>query len=270
MPDTPEPSQREELLQAIAEEEPHLAGLETEARQVRSRLAALRGDLTALGDEPDIRVNVHEVSGAPVPWTLTEKVRLFRSLFRGREEMFPTRFVSKRNGKAGYPQACRNKLVRGVCELPRIKCAECPNQAFLPVDDAAVIAHLTGRYAMGAYPLLEDETCWFLAVDFDRMQKPANARLCGDENKGSGPRTSWHSPRSIPRSRNEVRSFFALPHPRLNLVSQITSRILLARKRRCPIAAQRTDTTSARQRRNDRRSTAQLSFTAKVVKVLLM
>ena len=49
-----------------------------------------------------------------------------------------------------------------------MKCGECTNQAFIPVDDAAVLAHLKGRHVMGVYPLLEDETCWFLAVDFDK------------------------------------------------------------------------------------------------------
>ena len=52
--------------------------------------------------------------------------------------------------------------------MPRVKCGECTNQAFLPVDDAAVLAHLKGRHVMGVYPLLEDETCWFLAADFDK------------------------------------------------------------------------------------------------------
>jgi hypothetical protein len=55
-----------------------------------------------------------------------------------------------------------------VCELPKIKCGDCPNQAFVPVDDQAVMAHLRGRHVMGVYPLRKDETCWFLAVDFDK------------------------------------------------------------------------------------------------------
>ena len=93
---------------------------------------------------------------------------LFRELFRGRRDVFPVRFVSKRTGKAGYAPACRNKFVPGVCELPKIKCGECQNQAFFVVDDAAVLGHLTGRQVMGVYPLLPDETCWFLAIDFDK------------------------------------------------------------------------------------------------------
>jgi hypothetical protein len=64
--------------------------------------------------------------------------------------------------------ACANKFVRGVCELPKVKCAECQNQAFLPADDRAVLDHLRGRHVMGVYPLLKDETCWFVAADFDK------------------------------------------------------------------------------------------------------
>jgi superfamily II DNA or RNA helicase len=124
--------------------------------------------LAALGTEPEIRVPMPSAVEVPMPQTSAEKVKLFRSLFRGRGDVFPIRFVSKRTGKSGYMPACRNKFVRGICELPKVRCGECPNQAFIPLDDAAVVGHLTGRHVMGVYPLLEDETCWFLAVDFDK------------------------------------------------------------------------------------------------------
>lgn len=93
---------------------------------------------------------------------------LFRQLFRGREDIYPTRFVSKKTGKSGYAPACANKFVEGVCPLPKVKCGDCTNQAFRPVDDRAVLAHLRGKHVMGVYPMLPDETCWFLAVDFDK------------------------------------------------------------------------------------------------------
>jgi hypothetical protein len=96
-----------------------------------------------LGAEPEIRVRRPLAIEATAPRTSAEKVALFRSLFRGREEVFPTRFVSKKTGKAGYAPACRNKFVKGVCELPKVKCGECPNQAFIPFDDAAIVGHLT-------------------------------------------------------------------------------------------------------------------------------
>ena len=75
---------------------------------------------------------------------------------------------ARRPGSPGMRPRAGTSSCRGVCELPKVKCGECPNQAFIPFDDAAVIGHLTGRHVMGVYPLLEDETCWFLAVDFDK------------------------------------------------------------------------------------------------------
>ncbi|HMF61542.1 MAG TPA: DEAD/DEAH box helicase family protein, partial [Vicinamibacterales bacterium] len=102
------------------------------------------------------------------------KIALFRSLFRGREDVYPRRFESRTTGKSGYAPACGNEWVRGICEKPRIKCAECPNRRFLPVTDDVIRWHLSGRdetgqaFVAGVYPLLQDETCFFLAVDFDK------------------------------------------------------------------------------------------------------
>ena len=110
-----------------------------------------------------------------------EKIAAFRSLFRGREDVYPRRFESRRTNKAGYAPACGNEWVRGVCEKPRIKCADCPNRRFLSVTDEVVHNHLSGRdelgrdFVMGVYPMLLDETCWFLAMDFDLEQWQADA-----------------------------------------------------------------------------------------------
>jgi len=162
-------AEKTELIAEIAKAEALLSRLRVEEEGTRTRLAALRAQLAALGaDQTAVRVPARATRRRPVPQNADEKVQLFRTLFRGRADVFPTRFVSKRTGKAGYAPACNNKFVRGVCELPKVKCSECPNQAFVPVDDAALLAHLRGRQVMGVYPLLEDETCWFLAIDFDK------------------------------------------------------------------------------------------------------
>jgi len=103
-----------------------------------------------------------------------EKIALFRSLFRGRDDVYPRRFESRKTGRSGYAPACANEWIRGVCEKPRIKCAECPNRRFLPVTDDVIRWHLSGSdaegqpFVAGVYPLLQDETCFFLAVDFDK------------------------------------------------------------------------------------------------------
>jgi hypothetical protein len=103
-----------------------------------------------------------------------KKIALFRSLFRGRDDVYPRRFESRRTGKAGYQPNCANEWVEGICAKPRVKCSDCPYQRFLPVTDEAVRWHLSGRddagkdFVMGIYPMLQDETCFFLAADFDK------------------------------------------------------------------------------------------------------
>jgi hypothetical protein len=114
------------------------------------------------------------------------KIRVFRSLFRGREDVYPRRFESRKTGRAGYAPACANEWVRGVCEKPRVKCAECPNRRFLPVTDDVIRWHLSGvdaqgqSFVAGVYPLLLDETCFFLAVDFDKANWQDDAAACLD------------------------------------------------------------------------------------------
>jgi len=101
------------------------------------------------------------------------KIELFRSLFRGREDVYPRRFVSRKTGRAGYAPACANEWIRGVCEKPRIKCTDCPNRRFFQITDEVIGWHLSGHddrgldFVMGVYAMLQDETCFFLAVDFD-------------------------------------------------------------------------------------------------------
>ena len=160
---------RDELLAEIAAEEARVAGLDREREASRLRLESLRQRLAIASASPAVMTSgLPLFPTAPIPQTPIDKVKLFRSLFRGREDVFPVRFVSKKTGKQGYAPACANKFVRGVCGLPRVKCGECPNQAFLPLADRAVLDHLRGRHVMGVYPLRDDETCWFLAVDFDK------------------------------------------------------------------------------------------------------
>lgn len=102
------------------------------------------------------------------------KITFFRSLFHGREDVYPRRFESRKTGRAGYSPACGNEWVRGICEKPRIKCSECPHQRFLPITDDVIRWHLCGHdeeareFVMGVYPMLRDETCFFLAADFDK------------------------------------------------------------------------------------------------------
>lgn len=110
------------------------------------------------------------------------KIALFRSLFRGREDVYARRFENLRSGRSGYSPACANEWAPGVCEKPRIKCSACPHQRFLSVTDEVVRWHLSGRdesgrdFVMGVYPLMRDETCFFLAIDLDKEGWHEDAR----------------------------------------------------------------------------------------------
>jgi len=97
-----------------------------------------------------------------------QKLKLFRQLFRGREDVYPLRWQSKKTGASGYMPECSNKFVPGVCDIEQVRCHACPNRNYRPVTDNAILAHLKGKHVMGVYPLLPDDTCWFLAIDFDK------------------------------------------------------------------------------------------------------
>ena len=96
-----------------------------------------------------------------------EKVGLFRRLFRGRTDVYPVRWEGKTSGKSGYAPACANEWRTGVCEKPRIKCGDCGHRLLVPLADSVIYGHLAGKQTVGVYPLLEDDTCYLLAVDFD-------------------------------------------------------------------------------------------------------
>ncbi len=103
-----------------------------------------------------------------------EKIALFQSLFRGRSDVYPRRFQNRKTLKSGYAPACKNEWVRNICQKPRIKCMDCQHRQFIPVDTEVVYWHLQGYdlkgddFVMGIYPMLLDETCYFLAADFDK------------------------------------------------------------------------------------------------------
>src|SRR5216117_129181 len=161
---TLQPPDQQSIRDAITREESRLLRLEEELTEAQARLLSLKAALATQSDSTEMSLSGDALSTSS---TVAEKVALFRSRFRGREDTYPRFWSNARTGRHGYAPACRNEWVRGVCEKPRVKCGECPNQAFIPVSDQVVLDHLQGRHVSGVYPLLEDDTCWFLAADFD-------------------------------------------------------------------------------------------------------
>ncbi|MEC5292820.1 DEAD/DEAH box helicase family protein [Aurantimonas sp. C2-6-R+9] len=149
-----------------------------------------------------------------------DKVALFRRLFAGRPDVFPVRWENRKTAKSGYAPACANEWVKGVCGKPQVKCGECPHQAFIPVSDDIIEKHLRGGdslrpsggdFVAGVYPLLPDETCWFLVADFDKENWAADALAMVETCRAKG------VPAALERSRSgnggHVWLFFSEPVP---------------------------------------------------------
>ncbi|MEQ8156585.1 MAG: hypothetical protein ABRQ25_17185 [Clostridiaceae bacterium] len=88
------------------------------------------------------------------------------SLFKGRTDVYAKRWINK-DGKAGYSPVCINEWKKWICNKPRTKCSQCENRKYSELNFDAVNRHLRGEDILGIYPMLADEGCYFLAMDFD-------------------------------------------------------------------------------------------------------
>ena len=152
-------------------EQDELAALQAENRRLTTLLDA-HGIAWRLPSVPATLLAMTESSR----FTTEGKIALFRRLFRGRANVYPARWESKASGKSGYAPACANEWRVGICQKPRIKCGDCTHRVLLPLTDAVIYKHLAGEHTIGVYPLLEDDTCYFLAVDFDEAEWRDDAR----------------------------------------------------------------------------------------------
>ena len=226
---------------------------EDEIERVRDRLRALEAEQLALRDrleELERHRAVFETASSALntsatpPVTMASsssaKVALFRRLFAGREDVFPIRWDNRKTGKGGYAPACANEWVKGVCNKPRIKCGECPNQAFIPVSDEIIERHLRGDhggrssgydFVAGVYPLLSDETCGFLAADFDKENWAGDALAVLETCSAKG------VPAALERSRSgnggHIWIFFSDPVP-ARLARQLGALLITATMERRP------------------------------------
>lgn len=142
-------------------------------RTENARLIALLESHDIEWQQPQAISTIPEAESAAL--TTEEKIALFRCLFRGRSDVYPVRWESKA-GKSGYSPACANEWKPGVCEKPRIKCADCVKRSLVPLSDQTIFDHLAGKHTVGVYPLLNDDGCHFLVVDFDKAHWQEDAR----------------------------------------------------------------------------------------------
>jgi hypothetical protein len=170
-----------EIEEAIAAAEARLAGLDEVRGKIQAELESLKAQQHLIRESAPVFAEKRPASVTNLS-PAEEKIALFRRLFRGREEVYPRRWESRNTGKSGYQPACRNEWITGLCEKPQVKCGACPQRDYLPVTDAIIRNHLSGSdsqaktnrggahdFTIGVYPLLPDETCRFLAIDFDKQ-----------------------------------------------------------------------------------------------------
>jgi len=167
----------DEIDHSLAEIEKELATLDARRARLLAQVVKLRQEKTSLLGGHETQSSRDKSPSVSNQSSQEDKIALFRNLFRGREDVYSKRFESLKTGKAGYQPACRNEWVRGICEKPRIRCEDCARRAFLPVTNEVVRNHLLGLdpqdksrrdFTIGVYPMLLEETCWFLAADFDK------------------------------------------------------------------------------------------------------
>ncbi len=171
------------LQNEIAELEQLLADKKHQLKEAQTVLAKQAAESTA---------TQNQINNYSPPET---KIALFRSLFKGREDVYAKRFENAKTGKSGYQPVCRNKWTI-VCKKPKINCGSCTQRSFESITDEVIRNHLAGLIVMGVYPLLQNETCHFLAVDFDKEAWREDAKAFMDTCKLEG------IPAALERSRS--------------------------------------------------------------------
>ncbi|MEO6005260.1 MAG: DEAD/DEAH box helicase family protein [Opitutus sp.] len=137
-----------------------LADLAAKAREIED-------ELTTIESEGQLRLATAATAPTSPPRSPAEKVALFIDLFGTRRSVYPKRWENQKTGKSGYAPACDNEWWPGICEKPKIKCTECLRQRFPPLDEQSIEGHLRGAHTLGVYAIATDDTCRFLAADFD-------------------------------------------------------------------------------------------------------
>ncbi len=134
-----------------------------EQRVIRDRISEAKSSFRILKQEPSENNVISNINSYSDPLI---KIKLFMSLFKGRNNVYATRVVNKK-GETYYPPVCLNIWKPGICGKPKMKCANCSQKKYAALDEKVIAKHLKGAIIAGIYPLLPDETCYFLAIDFD-------------------------------------------------------------------------------------------------------
>jgi hypothetical protein len=96
-------------------------------------------------------------------------IKLFRDLFIGRQDVYAERWQAK-DGRSNYSPAKAHDWDKHVID-PKTKRKICSRSCkLLPVTDKVIAEHLSGKRIIGTYPLMQDDNCRFLVIDFDKSR----------------------------------------------------------------------------------------------------
>jgi hypothetical protein len=129
-----------------------------------NRIAESTTDKNMLEDEPHDTTAFSHVNNKSES---ISKIKLFMSLFKGRDDVYAQKWENKKKATSGYSPVCLNQWQVGLCGKPKTPCSKCANQLYAALDEHVIENHLRGSIVAGIYPMLIDETCHFLAMDFD-------------------------------------------------------------------------------------------------------
>ena len=169
----------------------------------------------------DMNTPIYSLVSVPtITLSIDERIRLFQSLFKGREDVFARRWFSKTTGKSGYQPVCINEWKQGICDKKKYRCAICSNRNFAPLTTQDMYRHLEGKDeyccdVVGLYAIMQDNNCAFLCADFD--DKNCKYGYKEDVLAYVGVCREWLIPYAIERSRSgngaHVWIFFEAPLP---------------------------------------------------------
>lgn len=139
----------DDLLALISKKELEISKLEKEIRDLKSKYN-------------ELNIIKHN-------YTKDEKIKIFMEYFRGRDDVYPYLSIDKQDtNKKYYIPKCKNEWNKSICyKTMRKKCKDCPYWVDEEITNLVIENHIFNDKTIGMYTMLPDETCYFLAFDFD-------------------------------------------------------------------------------------------------------
>lgn len=105
-------------------------------------------------------------------YTKEEQIEIFMNYFKGRDNVYPYLSIDKQDpNKKYYIPKCKNEWNKTICyKTMHKKCKDCPYWVDDEIDNLVIENHLFNGKTIGMYTMMPDETCYFLAFDFDNKE----------------------------------------------------------------------------------------------------